>query len=89
MIAKFALKNLMLEKEIREKVIIILEEMLNLKTKDTLNILTKKQIAEWDSLKHIAIVSELESSFDIQFEPEEIGEMINSDVIVNLIIKYL
>ena len=30
---------------------------------------------EWDSLKHLMLVVELESAFDVEFEPEEIADM--------------
>tara|TARA_B100001059_G_C17708585_1_gene514173 strand:+ start:578 stop:802 length:225 start_codon:yes stop_codon:yes gene_type:complete len=30
---------------------------------------------QWDSLKHLSLIVELEMEFNIEFEPEEISEM--------------
>ena len=35
-----------------------------------------KTIAVWDSLHHINLILALEQSFDVQFLPEEIAEMV-------------
>lgn len=32
---------------------------------------------KWDSLKHLSLVIELESDFDVELEPEEIAKMKN------------
>jgi acyl carrier protein len=42
-------------------------------------------IATWDSLHHINLVLALEQSFDVQFLPEEIVEMLTIERIVVLI----
>ena len=31
--------------------------------------------ANWDSMRHLNLIVELESEFDVEFEPEEIAEM--------------
>jgi len=36
---------------------------------------SRKDCAEWDSLNHLNLVVELESSFNVTIEPEEIVEM--------------
>jgi acyl carrier protein len=38
-------------------------------------------IDEWTSLKHMDLVLALESSFDIEFADEEIGEILNFELI--------
>lgn len=30
---------------------------------------------QWDSLRHLNLIVELESEFDVEFEPEEIAKM--------------
>lgn len=32
-------------------------------------------LQEWDSLRHLNLIVELEIEFDVEFEPEEISEM--------------
>lgn len=39
----------------------------------------------WDSLRHLNLIVEIESEFDVEFEPEEIAQMKN----INIIIKIL
>lgn len=51
--------------------------------------LLKTKINEWDSLKHITIITALEEDFDVQFEPEEIDELTSTDRIAEIIIKKL
>ena len=36
---------------------------------------SQKNCEQWDSLRHLALASELEDAFDLELEPEEIAEM--------------
>lgn len=36
---------------------------------------SQKNCTKWDSIHHLNLIIELESEFDISFEPEEIGSM--------------
>lgn len=36
---------------------------------------SQKTCAEWDSLRHLNLIVELEMEFDVSFEPEEIAQM--------------
>lgn len=36
---------------------------------------SQKNCDQWDSLRHLTLASELEDTFDIELEPEEIAEM--------------
>jgi acyl carrier protein len=52
--------------------------------------ISQKNCEKWSSLNHLNLVVELESDFDISFEPEEIAEMktlTNIEDILNLKIK--
>jgi len=51
------------------------------------NNLVKNNIEEWDSLKHITIITALEEHFNVQFEPEEIEMLNSSDKILDIISK--
>jgi len=42
---------------------------------------------KWDSMQHLMLIVELENSFDIYFEPEEIIIMTNIDAIEELVLK--
>jgi acyl carrier protein len=42
-------------------------------------------IENWDSLQHINLVLALEQTFDLQFLPEEMAEMVNIELIASLV----
>ena len=42
-------------------------------------------IAAWDSLQHLNIVLALEQAFAIQFEPEEIEQMLSVELITMMV----
>lgn len=68
-----------------EKVIEILKEVLednnvNLETSQDNN-------SNWDSLRHLNLVVELETEFDYSFEPEEIASMKSVNDILNILNK--
>jgi len=50
---------------------------------------SSKNIANWDSLRHMSVINAIESEFSIYFENEDIVEMSNFDSIKNKTIKYL
>ncbi len=78
------------KKDINDKVLKIIADILNLKLeKIKKNNSLKNEFTEWDSLKHISIVAALEDYFDIQFEPEEISEINNVEKIVKIIYEKL
>lgn len=39
----------------------------------------------WDSFEHVNLVLALEQHFSMQFEPEEVAEMLNIELIVSII----
>jgi len=45
----------------------------------------QKNIDNWDSLRHLNLIIELEEAFDKSFEPEEIAEMTSLDKIISYI----
>jgi len=74
---------------IEEEVLRILTNNLELNNHLSRKKLLKNEIEEWDSLKHITIITELETVFDIQFEPNEIELLVSSEIIIDLISKKL
>ncbi len=73
--------------EICDKARNILIDVLNLSEETENDKLTRTNIAEWDSLKHISLIAEIETAFDIIIEPEEIVEMTSIKSIVEIINK--
>ena len=49
---------------------------------------TQKDIAKWDSLKHLNLIVEIEDIYDISIDPEDISEMLSIDKIIEIIKKY-
>ena len=37
----------------------------------------QSQFEKWDSIQHLNLIVELEKKFNVDFEPEEIADMIN------------
>lgn len=49
--------------------------------------LSQKNCENWDSLRHLNLIVELEDAFDVSFEPEDIAEMKDINSIINKIEK--
>lgn len=66
-----------------EKVFKILKDVLEM---DEVSMNTSQDNCEnWNSLRHLNLVSELEDEFDLEFEPEEIAEMKSVNNIIEII----
>ena len=52
---------------------------------DVSNQSSQKNCEKWDSLHHLSLAAELEEAFDIELEPEEIGEMTDFSRVLELI----
>lgn len=66
-----------------EKVFKILKDVLEM---DEVSMNTSQDNCEnWNSLRHLNLVSELEDEFDVEFEPEEIAEMKSVNNIIEII----
>lgn len=71
----------------KEKVIEIMKEVFEV---EDISINTSQDNCEnWNSLRHLNLVSELEEAFDMEFEPEEIAEMHSVNCIIEIIKKKL
>lgn len=57
----------------KEKILRVLKSVLN--QKDVNETTSQFNTDQWDSLKHLTLIVELEREFDIEFEPNEIEEM--------------
>ena len=68
---------------LEERVLDVLKNTFELDTVD--NTCSQKTCEKWDSMGQLNLVIELETEFDVSFEPEEIGEMKCFDDIVRLL----
>lgn len=66
-----------------EKVIKIMKDVLEM-DEVSMNI-SQDNCENWNSLRHLNLVSELEDEFDVEFEPEEIAEMKSVNSIIEII----
>ena len=66
-----------------ERILEIMKAVFGLETID--ETCSQKNCEKWDSLAHLNLIVELESEFDISFEPEEIGSMISFDDVCRMI----
>lgn len=71
----------------KDKVIKIMKDVLE--TEDISLNTSQDNCENWNSLRHLNLVSELEDEFDVEFEPEEIAEMHSVNNIIEMIKKKL
>ena len=45
---------------------------------------TQKEVENWDSLRHLNLIVELEEAFNVSYEPEEIAEMTSFEKVLAL-----
>ena len=62
-----------------DRILDVLKNVLELNSADTT--ICTKNCEAWDSMAQLNIMVELETEFDVSFEPEEIAEMISYDAI--------
>lgn len=67
----------------KEKLIEIMKEVLEVEDISTNT--SQDNCVNWNSLRHLNLVSELEDEFDVEFEPEEIAEMKSVNTIYDII----
>lgn len=64
----------------------IIEIMKDILEEQEINIDSSQETLEnWNSLRHLNLISELEDEFDMEFEPEEIAEMKSVRKIMDII----
>lgn len=66
-----------------EQIIKIMEDVLD---EQGINLeSTQDSLENWNSLRQLNLVSELEDAFDVEFDPEEISEMKSVKAIVDFV----
>jgi|LauGreDrversion4_2_1035121.scaffolds.fasta_scaffold1208494_2 acyl carrier protein len=71
----------------KEKIINLMSEIFELPVNEFPTEIRQENIDNWDSLRHLNLIVELEDAFDKSFEPEEISEMTSIDKIIEFIEK--
>ena len=67
----------------KEKVIEIMKEVLE--TEDISLNTSQENCENWNSLRQLNLVSELEDEFVVEFEPEEIAEMKSVEMVLKIL----
>lgn len=68
---------------LEEKVLEIMRETFGVN--DVTTEASQKNCEQWDSLRHLALASELEEAFDLELEPEEIADMTDFSRVIALL----
>ena len=71
----------------KDKIIKIMKDVLE--TEDISLNTSQDNCENWNSLRHLNLVSELEDEFGVEFEPEEIAEMHSVNSIIEIVKKRL
>jgi acyl carrier protein len=71
----------------KDKILNIMSEVFELDLASFPEEVTQVNIEDWDSLRHLNLIVELEDAFDVSYEPEEIAEMITLEKIIEITSK--
>jgi acyl carrier protein len=66
----------------KEKIKEIATEVFEVQVHDDTNL---NNCENWDSLRHLNFIIELETEFDVSFEPEEIASMTSLSIVESMI----
>ncbi len=72
-------------KKVSERVEAILISVLELENFEIKENMTAADVAGWDSLNHMVIISKLEKEFNIRFKLRELNKLENLDALIGLI----
>ncbi len=71
----------------KDKIKQVLAEVLEIDINQIGDNFDQNDCVKWDSLHHLNLVVELETAFDVDLEPEEIGVMTSINEIMSIINK--
>lgn len=66
----------------KEKILKIMESVFETSGLESKGNVHQNDLENWDSLRHLNLIIELEETFDVSYEPEEIGDMNTLDKII-------
>jgi acyl carrier protein len=61
--------------DLHQQIISILEDIFQVELPSSIDDLTQDELEEWDSFNHLRLVSELEDTFEIALDDEDIPAM--------------
>ena len=67
--------------DIENRIKTVIASVLNISKSEIHNKTSSDTIKSWDSLKHMNIIVGLEEEFDIEFDADEIGNLLNYELI--------
>ena len=70
------------------KIIDILTTVLELKEGEAREHITQSNLPDWDSMKHLILISAFEDEFSIRFKDEDVVNMTDYQTIITTIRKY-
>jgi len=74
---------------ILKRIKIVISSVLNISKSEIHNKTSSDTIKSWDSLKHMNLIVGLEEEFDIEFSVDEIGNLLNYELIRIYIMEIL
>ena len=66
-----------------DKVLEIMKEVFEME--DVTTDISQRNCERWDSLHHLTLASELEDAFNVELEPEEIGQMTDFSKVIDVL----
>tara|TARA_Y100000389_G_C17216298_1_gene391044 strand:- start:5 stop:256 length:252 start_codon:yes stop_codon:yes gene_type:complete len=75
--------------DIENRIKTVMSSVLNISKSEIHNKTSSDTIKSWDSLKHMNIIVGLEEEFDIEFDADEIGNLLNYELIRIYILEIL
>ena len=74
-------------KKLQEKIRKLVVKQFRINKKQIKNFLSADNVARWDSLGHLSLITNIEKKFKVSFTQEEIVKMLNEKEIYLMILK--
>lgn len=71
----------------KEEIIKIMAQVFEMESNEFPDEISQETIENWDSLRHLNLIVEIEEFFNTSFEPEEISEMVSLEKIIYFLQK--
>lgn len=68
----------------KEQVLQIMSKVFEININDLPSVVDQNHIDNWDSLRHLNLILELEEIYQVSYEPEEISDMISLEKIIDI-----
>ncbi len=68
----------------KEQVLQIMSEVFEININDLPSVVDQNHVDNWDSLRHLNLILELEEIYQVSYEPEEISDMISLEKIIDI-----